>query len=88
MKENLYKDLEELYPNWQKHALWQYTYFHYEEPKRTAGRAGKHRPGSKNPDIEGLYHTGDSVASRALPGMECASDSAMLCAKSILGEIP
>ena len=88
MREMLYKDLQILYPGWEKYAIWQNTYFHYEEPKRTPGRAGKHRPGSKAPNIEGLYFCGDSVASRALPGMECAADSAMLCAKAILGDTP
>jgi phytoene dehydrogenase-like protein len=87
MREMLYKDLQIIYPGWEKYVIWQNTYFHYEEPKRTAGRAGKHRPGSKAPNIEGLYFCGDSVASRALPGMECAADSAMLCAKAILGDI-
>ena len=88
MREMLYKDLQIIYPGWEKYVIWQNTYFHYEEPKRTPGRAGKHRPGSKAPNIEGLYFCGDSVASRALPGMECAADSAMLCAKAILGDTP
>ncbi len=87
MREMLLKDLQILYPGWDKYAIWQNTYFHYEEPKRTAGRAGKNRPGSKAPNIEGLYFCGDSVASRALPGMECAADSAMLCATAILGDL-
>ncbi len=88
MKEMLFKDLQEFYPGWEKDAIWQYTYFHYEEPKRTAGRAGKHRPGNKAPGIEGLFFVGDSVASRAVPGMECAADSAIMCAKEILGDLP
>ena len=88
MREMLLKDLQQFYPGWDKDALWSSIYFHYEEPKRTVGRAGKYRPGNKAPNIDGLYFCGDSVASRAVPGMECASDSAMMCAKEILGEVP
>jgi hypothetical protein len=37
------------------------------------------------PGISGLYLAGDTVASRALPGLECAADSAMRCAAAIIG---
>ncbi len=82
------KDLHLWFPGWDKDAIWISTYFHYEEPKRTPGRAGKHRLGIKAPNIGGLYFAGDCYASRALPGLECAADSAMLCVKEILGTIP
>ncbi len=88
MLEGLKKDVENLFPGWDKDALWISNYFHYEEPKRSPGRAGKYRPTNKVPGVKGLYLCGDSVASRALPGMECAADSAMMCAEAILGEIP
>jgi phytoene dehydrogenase-like protein len=88
MLEGMKKDLQQWFPRWDKDALWISTYFHYEEPRRTPGRAGKYRLGNKAPNIGGLYFAGDSYASRALPGLECASDSAMLCVKEILGSIP
>jgi len=88
MLEMLKQDLRTWFPGWEEEALWVSSYFHYEEPKRTPGRAGKHRPGNKAPRIKGLYFCGDSVASRALPGMECAADSATMCAREILGELP
>ncbi|MFX0134078.1 MAG: phytoene desaturase family protein [Candidatus Hodarchaeota archaeon] len=87
MLEGMKKDLKKWFPNWDEDAYWISTYFHYEEPKHTAGRSGKHRPGNKAPGIEGLYFAGDCYASRALPGLECAADSAMMCVKEILGDI-
>ena len=86
--EGMKKDLNTWFPNWDKDAYWISTYFHYEEPKHTPGRSGKHRPGNKAPGIEGLYFAGDCYASRALPGLECAADSAMMCVKELLGELP
>jgi len=84
----LKQDLETWFPGWDRDAFWVSPYFHYEEPKRTAGRCGRHRPGNRAPKYKGLFLCGDSVASRVLPGMEAAADSAMLCAQEILGELP
>jgi phytoene dehydrogenase-like protein len=84
----LKEDLEEMFPGWQDGVIWQKSYFHWEEPARNAGRAGVFRPESKAPGVEGLYFAGDTVASRSLPGLECAADSAMICATKILGELP
>ena len=63
MLEGMKKDLQEWFPGWDKDAFWITSYFHYEEPKRTPGRAGKHRPSTKAPGIEGLYFAGDSYES-------------------------
>ncbi len=82
------QDIEDLFPGWQEKALWIKPYFHWEEPARTPGREGIFRPGPKAPGIEGLYFAGDTVSSRSLSGMECAADSAMICVKAILGELP
>jgi phytoene dehydrogenase-like protein len=84
----LKEDLEGMFPGWQDGVIWQKSYFHWEEPARNAGRAGVFRPESKAPGVEGLYFAGDTVASRSLPGLECAADSAMICATKILGELP
>ena len=81
-------DLEEMYPGWEKKAEWIRPYFHWEEPARTPGRDGIFKPGPKSTGIEGLYLAGDCVNSRETPGMECASDSAMICARTILGKLP
>lgn len=83
----LQKDLQTWFPGWDKEALWIKNYFHYEEPKRTPGRAGKHRPGYIAPGIQGLFLCGDSIGSRCLPGMECAADSAMQCAEIVLARM-
>jgi len=83
--EALQEDLDEIFPGWQEQVLWSKSYFHWEEPARNPGRAGSFRPGVKAPGVEGLYFTGDTIASRSLPGLECAADSAMLCAEAILG---
>ena len=85
MMDMLYQDLQEWFPGWDIEALWIKNYFHYEEPKRTPGRAGKHRPGYTVAGIEGLFLCGDSIGSRALPGLECAADSAINCAEAVLG---
>ncbi len=82
------KDLQTWFPGWDKDADWISTYFHYEEPKRAPGKSGRHRPGNKIDEIEGLYFSGDSYASNVVPGMECAADSALMCVKEILGELP
>lgn len=82
------QDLNIWFPNWDENAFWVSPYLHYEEPKRTMGRAGKHRMSNEAGGINGLFFAGDCYASRALPGLECASESAMLCAKKILGELP
>jgi phytoene dehydrogenase-like protein len=84
----LKEDLEELFPGWDEEAIWIKPYFHWEEPARNPGREGIFRPGPKAPGVEGLYFTGDTVSSRSLPGLECAADSAMICTKEILGELP
>jgi phytoene dehydrogenase-like protein len=84
----LKEDLEEIFPGWQEGALWVKPFFHWEEPARNPGRAGVFRPGPKAPAVEGLYFAGDTVNSRALPGLETAADSAVICAKEILGELP
>ena len=86
--ERLEEDLEEMFPGWRDRVIWRKPYFHWEEPARTAGRSGVFRPESKAPGVEGLYLAGDTVASRSLPGLECAADSAMICAREILGELP
>ncbi len=88
MLKGMKKDLQSWFPDWDKDAYWVSSYFHYEEPKRAPRKSGRHRPGNSIPEIEGLYFAGDSYGSRAVPGTECASDSAMLCAKEILGELP
>lgn len=84
MMDMLYKDLQDWFPGWDSEALWIKNYFHYEEPKRTPGRAGRHRPGYTVDGIVGLYLCGDSIGSRALPGLECSADSGMACAGLIL----
>ena len=83
--EALREDLDEIFPGWQEQLLWSKSYFHWEEPARNPGREGVFRPDVKAPGVEGLYFTGDTIASRSLPGLECAADSAMLCAEEILG---
>jgi phytoene dehydrogenase-like protein len=82
--EHLKKDLDEIFPGWEENTLWTKSYFHWEEPARNPGRAGVFRPESRAPGVAGLYFTGDTVASRSLPGLECAADSAMMCAAEIL----
>ncbi len=82
------KDLQQWFPDWEKKAESITTYFHYEEPKRTPGRSGRHRPGNSIPEIKGLFFSGDSYGSRVLPGMECAAHSATLCVEEILGKLP
>lgn len=81
------EDLDEMFPGWRDKVIWQNNYFHWEEPARTPGREGVFRPGSRAPGVEGLWLCGDTVASRALPGLECAADSARLCAEAILVEV-
>ena len=81
----LKQDVEEMYPGWESEAIWQKSYFHLVESARTPGREGVYRPGPRAPGIDGLYLTGDTVSSRALPGLETAADSAMICADAILG---
>jgi len=79
------QDLEEIFPGWEGKCLWIKPFIHsFEEPARTPGRAGVFRPGPTSPAVEGLYFAGDTVTSRALPGLECAADSAMRCAEVIL----
>ena len=80
------EDLEEMLPGWEEKTLWIRPYFHWVDPARIVGIHGKNRIGPRAPGIEGLYFTGDSVNSRVAPGMECACDSAEICAKEILGE--
>ncbi len=82
--EHLKQDLDEIFPGWEDKVLWTKSYFHWEEPARNPGRAGVFRPESRAPGVAGLYFTGDTVASRSLPGLECAADSAQLCAAEIL----
>ncbi len=77
-----------MFPGWREPVVWKKSYFHWEVPARNAGGAGVFRSASEAPDVEGLYFAGDTVASRVLPGLECAADSAMLCAKEILGTLP
>ncbi len=88
MLQGMKNDLQKWFPGWEKDAIWTSTYFHYEEPKRAPGKSGRHRPGNSVPEIKGLYFAGDSYGSRTVPGLECASDSAMMCVKEILGELP
>ena len=86
--EEMKADFDDLHPGWQDKLIWWRPYFRWEEPARTPGREGKYKPGPKAPGIEGLYFTGDTVNSHGTPGMEAASDSAMLCVKEILGKLP
>jgi phytoene dehydrogenase-like protein len=79
-------DLEEMFPGWQEKVIWEKPYFHWVESARTPGREGIYRPGPKPPAVEGLYFTGDTVTSRALPGLETAADSAVICANQILAD--
>jgi phytoene dehydrogenase-like protein len=88
MLQGMKNDLQTWFPGWDKDAFSISTYFHYEEPKRAPGKSGRHRPGNSVPEIKGLYFSGDSYGSRTLPGMECASHSAMLCVEQILGKLP
>ena len=84
--ENLKRDLDEIFPGWEEKALWTKSYFHWEEPARNPGREGVFRPEHRAPGVDGLFFTGDTVASRRLPGLECAADSAMSCAETILAK--
>jgi phytoene dehydrogenase-like protein len=77
-------ELDEMFPGWEEKVIWEKPYFHWVESARTPGREGIHRPGPKPPAVEGLYFTGDTVTSRALPGLETAADSAVICANQIL----
>jgi phytoene dehydrogenase-like protein len=79
-------DLEEMFPRWEEKVIWEKPYFHWVESARTPGREGVYRPGPKPPAVDGLYFTGDTVTSRALPGLETAADSAVICANQILAE--
>ena len=82
------EDEEEMYPGWESSAIWVKPYFHWVESARTPGREGVYRPGPAADFADGLYFTGDTVSSRALPGLETAADSAMICAREILGDLP
>ncbi len=82
--EALRGDIEEMFPGWEETAIWSRGYFHWEEPARNPGRAGHNRPGPVAPGVSGLYFAGDTVSSRSLPGLECAAESAMICAEAIL----
>ncbi len=88
MLQGMKKDLQGWFPGWDKGAYWVSTYFHYEEPKRAPLKAGRHRPGNKIDGIKGLYFSGDCYGSKTVPGMECSSDSAMMCVEEILGKLP
>jgi len=79
-------DLHQMYPGWEKKALWIRPYFHWEEFARNPGREGIFKPGPASTGIEGLYLAGDTANTRETPGMEAASDSAMICARTVLGE--
>jgi len=76
----------EMLPGFMNKVEWLRTFYHWEEPMRTAGRMGIYRPGPKAPSVEGLYLAGDTVNSRALPGLECSCDSAVICAEAVLGK--
>jgi len=80
----LKEDLDEMFPGWRDQTIWENDYFHWEEPARNPGREGVFRPGNRAPGVEGLWLAGDTVGSRALPGLECAADSAMACASGII----
>ncbi len=80
----LREDIDEMFPGWEGSANWIRTMFHWEEPARNPGREGVNRPGPVAPGASGLYFAGDTVSSRSLPGLECAADSAMICADRIL----
>ncbi len=85
--ELLREDIDEMFPGWEESALWIKPYFHWEEPARNPGREGVNRPGPEAPDTAGLYFAGDTVSSRSLPGLECAADSAMICADTVLEHV-
>jgi choline dehydrogenase-like flavoprotein len=76
-------DLEALFPGWTEEVIWMQRSFHWVESARTPGREGGHRFGVTLPGVEGMYLTGDTVASRALPGLETAADAAVLCARAV-----
>jgi phytoene dehydrogenase-like protein len=78
------EDLSDMLPGWEEEVIWLNSYFHWVEPARTAGRIGAFRPDTQLPGPRGLWLVGDTNASRALPGLECAADSAMDCAERIL----
>lgn len=80
----LRQDIDEMFPGWEDDANWITTSFRWEEPARNPGREGVNRPGASAPGIAGLYFAGDTVSSRSLPGLECAADSAMICAEAVL----
>jgi phytoene dehydrogenase-like protein len=82
--EGMQRDLHTWFPDWDKDAYWISSYIHLVEPKRASRCTGKHRFENQAPGITGLYFAGDSYASRALPGIETASDSAMQCVRHIL----
>jgi phytoene dehydrogenase-like protein len=81
--ELMIQDLEALFPGWTEEVIWMQRSFHWVESARTPGREGVHRFGVTLPGVEGLYLTGDTVASRALPGLETAADAAVLCARAV-----
>jgi phytoene dehydrogenase-like protein len=80
----LRQDIDDMFPGWEDNANWITTSFRWEEPARNPGREGVNRPGAVAPGIAGLYFAGDTVSSRSLPGLECAADSAMICAEAVL----
>jgi phytoene dehydrogenase-like protein len=77
------QDLEALFPGWTEEVIWMQRSFHWVESARTPGREGGHRFGVTLPGVEGVYLTGDTVASRAIPGLETAADAAVLCARAV-----
>ena len=81
------EDLSTMFPGWQDEVIWMNSYFHWVEPARTAGRIGVFRPDSAAPGIQGLWLAGDTNATRALPGLESAADSAITCSEQILAAI-
>jgi len=83
--ELLKEDMDEFYPGWRdKVTSFRPYFFDFEEPSHMPTHFGIFRPGPKAPKVSGLYFTGESVNSN-IPTMEGTSESAIICAKEILG---
>jgi len=83
--ELLKEDMDEFYPGWREKVIWIRPYFFdFEEPSHMPTHFGIFRPGPRAPKIKGLYFTGETVNSN-IPTMEGTCESAIICAKEILG---
>jgi phytoene dehydrogenase-like protein len=83
--ELLKEDMDEFYPGWrQKVTGFRPYFFDFEKPSHMPTRFGIFRPGPKAPKVQGLYFTGETV-NTDLPTTDGTAESAMICAKEILG---